>query len=396
MNEFWSNIKSYFAKSADTKLTVGSFTISRLAVFGLAALILLVALFALIYLMYGSNEIELVLDRTPVNVHYRYRINDSVVSYQTDTALVKFDATTDKELASADLNAAIDGYDVSDTLTIVYSGNVVKVQDRQGFTLSGGTVQDVRVGKSHAAVLFLNPTGETRILLLRVKANSLETVNTIVFSASSVVAFDFVSTGDHELLWVSTIDVGQFAEESIVRIYDCALDGALTYYSSPFYNQTIHDLFLSEQCMFLIGTQDIIRYDREEDGGFTPEKHRARIYGSHVVDFTVVEESAYFLVVPDIQNEAGSHLFRLITISQTDDPWATMMQIHTASPVVGAFLQHSQIRVLTQTHFTIYSYTGSQREQLELSEVPVFAHRYSEDAFLLFTNDDCYRATLKE
>lgn len=396
MKEFWNNLKAYWEKSADTKITIGSVTISRLAVFGIAAVILIAALIALIYLMYGSNEMELVTERIPVDAHQTYRINDSVLSFQTDDSLVKFNLKTDKEPSTAHLNAAIDGYDVSEELTIVYSANVVKVQDRQGFTLSGGSVQDVRVGKSHAAVLFLNPTGDTRILLLRVKNNTLETLNTIVFNSSSVVAFDFASTENGELLWVSTVDVGQFAEEAIVRIYDCSLDGTLIYYSSPFYNQTIHDMYLSEQCMFLIGTQDIIRYDREADGGFTSEKHRTRIYGSHVVDFTAVEESAYFIVVPDIANEVGQHLFRLITISQTDDPWATMMQIHTASPIVGAFLQGSQIRVLTQTHFTIYTYTGSQREQLELKEVPVFAYRYSEEYFLMLTRDDCYRVSLKE
>ena len=101
MKEFWNNLKAYWEKSADTKITIGSVTISRLAVFGIAAVILIAALIALIYLMYGSNEMELVTERIPVDAHQTYRINDSVLSFQTDDSLVKFNLKTDKEPSTA-------------------------------------------------------------------------------------------------------------------------------------------------------------------------------------------------------------------------------------------------------------------------------------------------------
>lgn len=393
MENFRSNVREYLKRSAETKLKIGVFTISRLAVFGVAIAILVMAAFALIYILYGNQETQLYLERTPVTLPADYRVDDGILSYRTDSSLETFYGKSSKEVDSAKLYASIDGYDVSETLTILYAGNAVQVRGRQGFSLSAGTISDVRAGKSHAAVLFRNPAGENHIQLLDSDGVSL---NTILLNDSTVVAFDFLDAGNgRELLWVSTLDVGQFTEESLVRIYDCDRKGTLLFYSASFYNQTVYDVYLSEQCLFLVGTQDIVRYHREDDGGFTSEKDRIAVFGSTVVDFAYVEESAYFITIPHIGDGTNSHLFRLLTISQTDDTWATVMQVHTASPIVGAFLMESQIRVLTKESFTAYSYTGAVREQIELKEFPSAAYRYSDTEFLFLTETECFRAYMK-
>lgn len=393
MENFRSNVREYLRKSSETKLTIGVFTISRLAVFGVAIAILIVAAFALIYILYGNQETQLILERTPVVLRSNYRVDDGILSCQTDNSLETFHGRSSKEVDSAALYASIDGYDVSETMTILYAGNAVQVRNRQGFSINGGTVTDVRAGKNYAAALFQNQAGENHIQLLDSDGVSL---NTIILNDSAVVAFDFLDAGNgKELLWVSTLDVGQFTEESLVRIYDCDRKGSLLFYSASFYSQTVYDVYLSDQCLFLVGTQDIVRYNREDDGGFTSEKDRFAVFGSTIVDFAFVEESAYFITIPHIGDGTNSHLFRLLTTSQTDDTWATVMQVHTASPIVGAFLMESQIRVLTKESFTAYSYTGAVREQIELKEIPLAAYRYNDTEFLFLTETECFRAYMK-
>jgi hypothetical protein len=222
----------------------------------------------------------------------------------------------------------------------------------------------------------------------------LHIINTLTFTGDSkVVAFDLLSAGSTELLWVSTMNAKQFSEESIVRIYDCRNGGALIHFSSPFYNQSIYDAYLSDRCLFLVGTQAIMRYDREE-GGFSAERDRVRVYGSTIVDFAAGTETAYFIALPVAAEGEENSLVRLITISETDDLWSNVMQKYMPSPVVGAFLFNGNICVFTRENFLQFTYAGKKLLDLEPQYVPAAAFRYGSDGFLIVTEQNCYRVTL--
>ncbi len=392
MSNLGARIREYIRDSADRKLTVGQVTVSRLAFFGLAAGILIAGVVALMVVLLGRREKGLTYTRADVVSGYTYRMKDDRLSYRTENRIYLYDAA--KDASTFYPIGGIEGYDSSGSMTIVYAGSQFMIQGaKEAKALTNGTILDVRAGKNYAALLFKNPGEDRDERFILILDKAMHSVNQISFKDSEVVAFGFLDTGSTELLWVSTMDVGQFTEESIVRIYDCGNDGSMIHYTSPFYNQTIYHLYLSDRCLFMVGTQSIIRFDREESG-FSAERDRVRVYGSTIVDFRAGTETAYFIALPVAAEGEENSLVRLITISETDDLWSNVMQKYMPSPVVGAFLFNGSICVFTRDHFLQFSYAGKKLMDLDSSYSPIEAFRYGDGGFLVMTEQSCYRVTL--
>ena len=392
MSNTGERIREYIRDSADRKLMIGRMAVSRLAFFVFAAGILIVGVAALLYLVLSKREKGLTFTRADVVGGYTYRMKDDMLSYRTEDRLYTYDPA--KDVSTFYQIANIEGYDSSDAMTIVYAGSQFKIQGAEKtMALTSGTILDVRAGKDYAALLYRIPVADRDERFIEIIDRNMQSVNKISFKDSEVVAFDFLDTGSTELLWVSTMDVGQFTEESIVRIYDCGNGGTMMHYSSPFYNQAIYDLYLSDRCLFMVGTQSIIRYDRDESG-FSAERDRVRVYGSTIVDFSAGAETAYFIALPVAAEGEENSLVRLITISETDDLWSNVMQKYMPSPVVGAFLFNGTICVFTRENFLQFSFAGKKLLDLEPEHVPVAAFRYGANGFLAVTEQSCYRVTI--
>ena len=392
MKDFFDRFRQYLKESSERKLMIGRMTVSRLTIFGIAAGILLGAIFALIYLLYGKRDTALTYERTEVDAGFQYHCQNGLLSYRAGDYLFTYDGEKDA-LTYYRLNSAVQGYDASPSISIAYAGSLFKIQGNKGkMALSDGTIIDARAGTNYAAILFKSPAGDSRIMILDRRMNAINTLN---YKGSEVVAFGLLDAGSTELMWVSTTDVEQFTEESIVRIYDCS-SGAMIHYSSAFYNQSIYQAYLSSSCLFLVGTQAIVRYDRDTDGnGFSSERDRVRVYGSTVTDFAPAGESAYFIALPDAPEGSDNNLVRLITVSQTDDLWSTVMQKYLPAPVVGAFVHDGNICVFTKENFLQYSFAGKKLLDIAQDYIPIAVYECGDTAFAVITENACYRATVK-
>jgi hypothetical protein len=387
-------VREYLRASADRKFRIGRMTVSRLMILGIGAGILVAALVAILYLVLGGRSDGLSFARADVVSGYQYRMKDGLASCRTPDRIYTYDGARNKS-ASYPVEG-IAGYDSSPSMTLVYGGPNFQIQGFDEYrSISNGLILDARAGNTCAALLFRTDAADRGERFIIVIDRNMQPINTIPFKDSEVVAFGFLNAGSSELLWVSTMDVGQFTEESIVRIYDCSKGCTLIHYSAPFYNQSVYDAYLSDRCLFLVGTQAIIRYDREDDGGFSAERDRVRVYGSTIVDFASTTESAYFIALPDAAEGERNSLVRLITVSQTDDLWSNVMQKYMPSPIVGAFLHGGSICVFTDERFLQYSYAGKSLKNIELSDLPAAVLEYGEDGFLLITESSGYRVTIE-
>lgn len=394
MRNFGIRIREYLRESADRKLRIGRMTVSRLAIIGVGAGILVAAVVAILYLVLGNRTKGLSYKHADVVSGYTYRMKDGLASCRTPDRIYTYDGARNKSVSYPVANVA--GYDSSPSMTIVYNGPNFQIQ---GFdtprSISNSLILDARAGSGYAALLFRTNAADRDERFIIVIDSEMQAVNTLPFKDSEIVAFGFLDTGTTELLWVSTMDVGQFTEESIVRIYDCKKGCSLVHYSAPFYNQSVYDAYLSDRCLFLVGTQVIVRYDREDDGGFSAERDRVRVYGSTIVDFASASETAYFIALPDAAEGERNSLVRLITVSQTDDLWSNVMQKYMPSPIVGAFLHGGSICVFTDEIFLQYSYAGKTLKNIELDETPAAVLEYGEEGFLMITENSGYRVTIE-
>ena len=385
-------IREYLRNSRDRKLSIGHFTITRLSIFYLGAFIVVAGVVALLLLILGKRDKGLIFTRADVVNGYTYRMKDDRLSYQTQDRIYTYDCA--KNASTFYSLGTIEGYDSSESMTIVYAGSQFHIQGNENaLSLTNGRILDVRAGTNYAALLFRTPGADRDERFIQIIDKQMHSIKQIPFKDSEIVAFDFLDTGSTELLWVSTMDVGQFTEESIVRIYDCGKQGTMIHYTSPFYNQAIYNLYLSDRCLFMVGTQSIIRYDRDDDG-FSAERDRVRVYGSTIVDFYTGTETAYFIALPVAAEGEENSLVRLITVSETDDPWSSVMQKYMPSPVIGAFLFNGSICVFTRDYFLQYNFSGKQLSDIELSDEPIAAFRYGQEGFFLVTAQTCYCVTM--
>ena len=109
MGKFGARVREYLRESADRKLSIGRWTISRLAIFGIAAVILLAAIVALAILIFGKRKTGLVFTRANVAVGYQYRMKDNRISYRTADHIYTFDCA--KNTSDEFEIGSIDGYD---------------------------------------------------------------------------------------------------------------------------------------------------------------------------------------------------------------------------------------------------------------------------------------------
>lgn len=393
MSDLNDRIREYLRESADRKLMIGRIAVSRLAIFGIAAVILAVGAVSLFLMLFAKRETGLTFVRADVVNGYTYHIKDGRIYYRTEDSIYTYDAV--KDVSTFYRAPQIEGFDTTSSMTVVYAGSQFQVQGQKEVkALTTGTILDVRAGKNYAALLYKIPGEDRSDRFILVIDKEMNSVNSISFKDSEIVAFDFLDAGDTELLWVSTMDVGQFTEESIVRIYDCGKQVSMIHYTAPFYNQSIYGAYLSDRCLFLVGTHSIVRYDREDGGGFSSARDHVSVYGSTIVDFSAGTETAYFIAEPVAAEGEENSLVRLITISQTDDLWSNVMQKYLPSPVVGAFLYNGSICVFTKENFLQYSFAGKKLNDLEPAYAPIYVYRCGQDGFFVVTEQNCYRVTI--
>ncbi|MDO4852207.1 MAG: hypothetical protein Q4A88_02150 [Clostridia bacterium] len=401
MRDFWEKLKAYIRKSASVTVQIGQTTVSRLTFIGVALGILAAGIFVLVYMVYGNREVALRYERTDIDPGQSYRVNDGMLFYETPQYYVSIDPSKTNRVSLAEVRVTADGYDMSSAATVVFVGSSGQIVGPNGvqneFVMNDGAeILSARAGRRHAALLYRNQYGDMRISIMNALTETPEVTATVAITGGEVVAFGFLQASNTvEYLWVSTLDVNQFSEESIVRVYNCDSNGAMIFYSASLYNQTIENAILTGNCLYLVGTQDILRYDRTEDG-FSSERARVSIYGSRVVDCVEAADgaSAYFILMPITQAGEQTHIYRLLTVSQSDEAWATVLQQFMSAPIVAAFLQNNYVNVVTTETFEQYSYAGKQALSLEFEDTPTGAIPY-EGAFLLMTDTAVYRTTVE-
>ena len=396
MRDVWNNIKGWLIRLGNEEVQLFGRSIKRSVLLMLAAVIVAGAIAAPIVLTLSNRKVSLKYERTDIDPHAAERFSDGILFYRTGNVIHSINPASSTKVDELPLYVDPDGFEMSSETRLIYAGSSAQIAGQEPFVMGGGeTILSGRVGRRYAALLYRNHYDDSRILLVDTTTQpNTRVVATIPIAGGEVTAFGFLQGGS-ELLWVATVDVNQFSEESIVRVYNCDKDGAMIFYSSSFYNQTIEDVALTNHCLYLIGTQDLVRYDRTTEG-FSSERDRVSIYGGHVTSYTEAADgaSAYFIVMPDTTADQPQRLYRLLTVSQSDESWATVLQQFMPAPIVSVFLQDNRVNVVTTKAFEQYTYAGKSQLSIELDETPVRVIPCA-GSFLLYTDSVVYRATVE-
>ena len=355
----------------------------RLIVFSLVALVLLGGLFAVFYLMFRQRDASLTYEKLGIEANMDYSVSGGYLTYASKTNLIQVNVDDTKKSIITSLNTAIDGYSVSSTLMAMYAGSNLQLKGFDTLTLSG-TIRGVACGGSHCAALRTNDlNGLDSIVVFNASAEAVG--NSIDFSESKVVNFGFETKYGRELLWVICVNTQASLPVTTVRVYDYNNNGAMSYYPS-FYEQSIEQVYFTENSVFLVGTEDIIRYTLDS----SRERYRVGIYGKEVMDASVNNGTVRFLLKP--RGSSNQHTLYTLAMAEADAPNTTMLTVYVGENIVNAFLQNNGIRIVTRTRMISYTYSGKNTPSADIIlDYPAdVALKLNDSSFLLISGDDCY------
>ncbi len=355
--------------------------ILRLILFALVAIVLFGGIFAVFYLMFRQRDVSLTYEKLGIAAHMDYDVSGNYLTYASATDLIQINIADTKKSTVTNLPVSIDGFGVSSSMTAVYAGSNLQLRNFNTLTLTG-TIRGVACGDSHCAALRTNElNGLDSIVVFNASAQAVG--NPIDFSESKVINFGFETSYGRELLWVICVNTQSSLPVTTVRLYDYNNGGSMSYYPS-FYEQSIERVYFTEESVFLVGTEDIIRYSNDS----SRERYRVGIYGKEVMDMSVSNGTVRFLLKP--RGSSNEHILYTLAMAETDAPNTTMLTVYVGENIVNAFLQSSGIRIVTRTRMISYAYGGKQSSDLELEYPADEAIKLDETAFLLVSGDDCY------
>ena len=355
----------------------------RLMLFGFAAVVLFGGLFAVVYFMFRQRDASLTYEKLGIAANMDYDVSDGILTYASATELIQVNTSDTKKSIVTNLPTAIDGFGVSSTITAVYAGSNLQLRNFPTLTLNG-TIRGVACGDSHCAALRTNElNGLDSIVVFNASAEAVG--NPIDFSESKVINFGFETGYGRELLWVICVNTQASLPVTTVRLYDYNNAGAMSYFPS-FYEQSIERVYFTEDSVFLVGTEDIIRYNMDS----SRERYRVGIYGKEVLDVSVNNGTVRFLLKP--RGSSNEHILYTLALAEADAPNTTMLTVYVGESIVNAFLQSNGIRIVTRTRMISYTYSGKNTPSadIELAYPADTALKLNDSSFLLVSGNDCY------
>lgn len=355
----------------------------RLILVGGFGIVLIGGAFALLYLLFGNKDDGLTYDKVNIEAGQEYSVSGGYLNYATDSSLIQYNLDTGRITETA-LSAPIDGFDVSSSMTAVYADSAFQLKNYEVLNLSG-TIRSVSCGTHYCAVLRTSQTsGVDSIVIFNASGDAVG--NPIDFTDTKVVSFGFDTSGERETLWVITVNTEASLPVTTIRLYDYNNGGTMSYYPT-FYDQSIEKLAFTDDSVFLIGTQDIIRYSQSG----SREQYRVKIFGKEVLDYRQSGDYVYFLLKP--RGESSSHTLYVMALSESDTSNATSMTLYVGEEVVQAYLASSGVRIVTDGRFLSYTFAGRRSKDLELEHPASKAVALDTSRFLLVSGTDCYICT---
>lgn len=233
----------------------------------------------------------------------------------------------------------------SPSIGILYNTNAVHLINAAYPIELTGTVMSAKCGSGHIAVL----KEENNQSALMVFNSNSEQTDRMDFAQTSALDFGF-DTISGETLWTLETDVSASMPMSILTTYDTkkrATTGKIN-----IQNQLVEDVAFTENSIFVIGTNHLIRYDRVKN----TESYRELCYGRKLVDCSVKGE--YPLFVFSDRGDSSMSSVVLYRVKDTDVADTSTHRIQLPSNTLTVCAMGGRLVVVTTDAVLTYSNTG--------------------------------------
>lgn len=324
------------------------FSVLFLAVLGLAVVIY--------QMVFNARAATVSMTATPISVASTYINTGDGLLYQTDGQIHFYHLNDSRKNYTYGVGASDIRMSGSAAMTVVFNEASLQVVGRNQPISFPGRIREVECGTDYLAVL-LTPGGGTDSLIVITVGGA--PVDQMSFGDQYIVDFGFYKTGS-EMLWIETLNVNSGTPTTSITTYDLSKKAATGVMHVQ--NQLVDELYLTSNSIFVVGTNQIIRYTHSGN----KEVYRVTIYGYEVMDFSSAGNQPTFLLAP---RGGDFHSVKILRLAEGASPNAAETFLQLPMEGIAAFMMGDQLAVTSREKLLIYTLAGklSSEASFEIS-----------------------------
>ena len=328
---------------------------------------------------FNRQEATVEMEMTPISTTSTYINTGDGLLYQTDGQIHFYHLTDSKKNYTYGMGASNIRMSGSESMTVVFNTAMLQVVGEKEPLTFTGTIMEVECGTKHLAVLREAEDGAES---LHVVTKDGEVVDDLTYADQYIVDFDFYTTSN-EMLWIETLSADTGTPMTTIYTYDLAkreVTGMI-----HVQNQLIDRIEITSDSMFVVATNQIIRYIHEGN----KEIYRTTIYGYKVVDFSDASGTPTFLLTT---RGGDFHTVKVLTLQEdaAPEPVETTLQLPTEG--VSAFIMGSRLVVVSREQLFNYTIKGVLSATATFQQPVDEAVKLNDTKLLLSSNGMYYLA----
>ena len=316
------------------------------------------------------------MDITPISTTSTYINTGDGLLYQTDGQIHFYHLTDSKKNYTYGMGASDIRMSGSESMTVVFNKAQLQVVGEKTPLTFTGSVEEVECGTGHLAVLQAAEDGSESVLII---TRSGEQIDDLPFADQSIIDFGFYKT-DNEMLWIETLNVSTGTPMTTISTYDLSKKEVTGLIHVQ--NQLVNDVFITPNSMFVVCTNQIIRYIHAGN----KEIYRTMIYGYEALDFSFASGTPTFLLTT---RGGDFHAVRILTLAEDAEPSPVETTLQLPTEGVSAFIMGSKLAVASRDQLFTYTLKGKLSSTATF-EQPIDAAVKLTDSKLLLSSNGMY------
>ncbi len=320
-------------------------TITRLLLLLLLGVIVIGGIVAAVLLLTKKGSQQAQLTALPFSSQAEYSYTGSGFLYTTAEGIAYHDIADSNNDYTASVTTGEVKLVGSATAHVLYNAAALKIVGAPDSNSYAELLVDVACGSGHVAALWQDAAGKESIQVLNLTG---EQKDLLVFEKQYVVDFGF-NTTKNEYLWVQTLDIQSDTPICTIHIYNMTLGS--TSGILQIQNQMVERVYFTNNSIFIVGTNQIIRYALENNR----DTYRETVYGWKVLDYS---NGSSFLLSPRSSGTLG--LLKVMTLAEADVSSAKQTLIQAPAGAIGAFLLADKLAIVTEKNVYTYDLSGKR------------------------------------
>ena len=329
--------------------------------------------------IFNKQEATVSMDITPISTTSTYINTGDGILYQTDGQIHFYHLTDSKKNYTYGMGASNIRMSGSESMTVVFNPSSLQVVGEKTPLTFTGEVEEVECGTKHLAVMRKAEDGSESVLVI---TKSGEQIKELAYPDQCIVDFGFYTTAN-EMLWIELLNVSTGTPMTTIVTYDLIKQEVTGMIHVQ--NQLVNDIYITPNSMFLVCTNQIIRYIHAGN----KEIYRTMIYGYEVLDFSYASGTPTFLLTT---RGGDFHTVRILTLAEDAAPAPVETTLQLPAEGVSAFIMGSRLSVASREQLFTYTIKGKLSATATFEQPVDAVVKLTDNKLLLSSNGMYYLA----